>query len=90
MIDNELNQVITAWTEGDTKTLENTLLSSFEEYPQIYNKFLTDRNRLWCLKVETLLNQKETVLIVVGVGHLIGKNSLIQLLRGKGFSVKQL
>jgi uncharacterized protein YbaP (TraB family) len=41
-------------------------------------------------KIEEYLKEKETFFIIVGAGHLVGNQGIIELLKGKGFSPEQL
>jgi hypothetical protein len=63
---------------------------SFNEYPSIYNKLFTRRNRNWIPEIKKLMNQHGDALIIVGAGHLVGKDSVIELMKKKGYKVSQL
>lgn len=78
-----------AWLTGDTKTLDTLILDSFREYPLMHKKLLLDRNRAWIAKLEQFLKSEKDVLVVVGAGHLVGKDSVVDLLTAKGFKVEQ-
>lgn len=78
-----------AWLTGDTKGLDKLLLDSFREYPLMHKKFLIDRNRAWLAKLEQFLKSDKDVLVVVGAGHLVGKDSVVDLLTAKGYRVEQ-
>jgi uncharacterized protein YbaP (TraB family) len=41
-------------------------------------------------RIEQLLKGKETVFVVVGAAHLVSEKGIIELLRGKGYSVLQM
>jgi uncharacterized protein YbaP (TraB family) len=82
-------ELVTAWQTGDVKALDRLLLESFREYPLMHKKFLTDRNRNWIPKLEKLLSSGKDVLVVVGAGHLVGKDSVVELLTAKGYKVEQ-
>jgi uncharacterized protein YbaP (TraB family) len=86
----EFEEIVSAWRAGDTKILESTLLESFTEFPEAYQLLVSERNSNWLPQIEAFLKQKENYLVVVGAGHLIGKDGLISLLRSKGYSVTQL
>lgn len=88
-IESNVDSIMAAWKTGDTKTLEDTLLKSFEEYPEMYKLLITDRNRNWLPKIESLLRQNEKSMVVVGAAHLIGKNGIISALRQKGYMIEQ-
>jgi len=86
----ELDALMLAWSQGDTQTLEAKLFESFEEFPEIYAKLIAERNRNWLPQIEKFLQQERDYLIVVGAGHLVGKDSLLQLLQAKGHQPQQL
>lgn len=91
--ESEIDKVIDAWSSGDAEIMEGILTKSLIECPQllsIYEKFLYERNRNMVSKIEKFLKTGENYFIVVGAAHLIGKNGIIQLLKQKGYVVKQL
>jgi uncharacterized protein len=89
-MEKEVEAIIKAWASGDVKAIESALLKSMKEYPEIYERLVSDRNRGWIPKIESYLSQSENYLIVVGAGHLAGKDSVIEMLKAKGYSVEQL
>ena len=78
-----------AWLTGDTAALDKVLLDSFREYPLMHKKLLIDRNRAWIPKLEQFLNSDKDVLVVVGAGHLVGKDSVVELIAAKGYKPEQ-
>lgn len=86
---NEFDKLAKAWTTGDTKGLDKLILDSFREYPLMHKKLLIDRNRAWIPKCEEFLKGEKNVLVVVGAGHLVGKDSVVELLTAKGYKVEQ-
>ena len=50
----------------------------------------TDRNERWLPKIQEWAQGNKNVLVVVGAGHLVGNNGLVELLRKKGLKVTQL
>jgi uncharacterized protein YbaP (TraB family) len=85
----EIDEMLAAWRKGDTATLARLLAEGFEEYPNLYRPLTTDRNRRWISKIEDLLDDRDDYLIVVGTLHLVGRDSLIDLLQKKGHRVTQ-
>jgi uncharacterized protein YbaP (TraB family) len=49
-----------------------------------------ERNKKWLGKIEGYLKEKAGCMVVVGAGHLIGRYGLIELLRSRGYSIRQL
>ena len=77
------------WQKGQVAKLHALLFKSFEDYPEIEDRLLLQRNKDWVAKIEAMLGGPETVLVVVGAGHLIGSGSVVDILRQKGYTVKQ-
>lgn len=85
----EIDMLIAAWRVGDTGKLAALLQDGFDQYPDIYQPLTVDRNRKWIPDIEGLLRERDDYLVVVGALHLVGKDSVIQLLEGKGYKVVQ-
>jgi uncharacterized protein YbaP (TraB family) len=78
-----------AWAKGDTVALEKLLLTSMKSSPDLHKRMLVDRNASWVPAVEACLTQKTSCFVVVGAAHLVGQDSLVDLLRQKGYKVEQ-
>lgn len=85
----EIEQVVRAWKAGREKELESLLLESFKEYPEVYAKIVTDRNRNWLAALESHLRGEGSTFVVVGAAHLVGRDGVVELLRKRGYSVEQ-
>ena len=85
----EIDMLLAAWRAGDTRKLAALLQEGFDQYPEIYRPLTVDRNRKWVPDIEGLLRERDDYLVVVGALHLVGKDSVIQLLEGKGYTVTQ-
>ena len=81
--------MITAWRNGDTKSLEQLLSESYAQYPELFRVLTTDRNRAWLPVITGLLHEDQDYLVIVGALHLVGKDGIIQLLQQQGFQVVQ-
>jgi uncharacterized protein len=87
--DAKLDQLLNAWRTGDTATLAQALSEEFEEFPELYRPLTEDRNRAWVEQLEELLDDRDDYLVVVGALHLVGRNSVVDLLRQRGYRVTQ-
>ena len=85
-----VDEMMAAWKNGDMSKIEQMIVGSFQAYPELYDTLFIQRNKRWVFHVETLLAQKKTSFVVVGVGHLVGQDSLPDLLRRKGYAVEQM
>ncbi|MEN8258593.1 MAG: TraB/GumN family protein [Thermodesulfobacteriota bacterium] len=86
----EAGQMDKAWQKGDSEQLHKLLSASFEQFPDLYQNLIVKRNRNWLPQIENFLQQNQTVLVIVGAGHLVGPQSLLRMLGEKGYSFSQL
>jgi uncharacterized protein len=89
----DLDVMMRAWHAGDTGTMESLLMKSVNGYPEVrpvFEKLFYQRNREMAAKIEKFLQDKDTVFIIVGAGHLVGREGIIELLKAKGFVVEQM
>ncbi len=89
-IESEVDDMITAWKNGDTQALEILMLKSVEKQPELYKRLLIDRNRNWAKAISELTDDSENYLIVVGMLHLIGKDSVLVMLDHAGYPSQQV
>ncbi len=90
LLDKGLEQIVRAWSTGDVQALEALLLSGMREYPAVHQKIIVDRNRRWLPEIEKIIEQGGSTLIVVGAGHLVGKDGVIELLKARGYTLDQM
>ncbi len=83
----EIDDLIAAWREGDTRELADLMTEGFEKYPDLYRPMTVDRNRKWISPIEALLDDRDDYLVIVGALHLVGKDSVIELLEKRGHKV---
>jgi len=88
-MESEFGELLKAWHTGDSEKLEKMLNEAMEEAPVIYKRLLTDRNRRWLTKIEELAHGKDNAIVIVGAGHLVGINGVVELLKKKGYKVAQ-
>lgn len=86
-LDEELDKVLTAWRAGDTTALARLLTEAYDDFPELYGPLTEDRNRAWVKRLEPLLEDRDDYLIVVGTLHLVGRGSVVDLLRRRGHTV---
>jgi len=82
------------WRTGDAEQLSQLMIEEpLKEYPEskpIIQAMFFDRNHNMTRKIETYLQSKETYFVVVGAGHLIGPQSIIELLQQAGYQLERL
>ncbi len=85
-----VDSIVRAWRSGDVVAGEKLFLESMAEYPALREKLLDQRNRNWLPQIEQYLKLDDDVLLVVGAAHLVGKNGVIELLKGRGYKMEQM
>jgi uncharacterized protein YbaP (TraB family) len=90
LIEASFDAMVTAWMAGDTDRLSDILTTSFVNYPQMQQIFLSDRNQAWVSQLETFLQADDDYLVIVGALHLVGPNNVIDLLTERGYNAQQL
>jgi uncharacterized protein len=83
----EIDELIAAWRTGDTEALAALMTEGFEKYPDLYRPMTVDRNRKWIAPIEALLDDKDDYLVIVGALHLVGKDSVVELLEKRGHKI---
>ena len=83
-------ELIAAWRRGDATFLEDVLLSEFDDYPELHKSILINRNKKWVGPIMAMLNEDDDYLIVVGAAHLVGEESVPDLLSKQGVRIRQL
>jgi uncharacterized protein len=86
----EVDALLASWRKGDAAAMAKLLQEGFDEYPDLYRPLTVERNRKWLPQIEQLLDDRDDYLVVVGALHLVGADSVIDLLERKGHKVKQL
>lgn len=82
--------LLIAWRAGDTKQLNRVALEPMQEDPKTLKLMLTDRNKNWITDINKMFADKDREFILVGAAHLVGEQSVLALLKGKGYKVEQL
>jgi hypothetical protein len=78
-----------AWIKGDVAWIEREALAPMrKETPALYRALVIERNRRWAATIRGLLEGRSRTFVVVGVGHLVGSESVPALLRRQGLQVE--
>jgi hypothetical protein len=88
-IEAKIEPMIAAWRAGDERGLERSLGDDFDDYPELADALIFDRNARWAGQVDEMLGDDEDVLLVVGAMHLVGDRGLPALLEKRGFRVER-
>ncbi len=77
-----------AWRSGNRAQLVELGLEPMRhDYPALYQDLLVKRNQAWLVKLERILKNADTELVLVGALHLVGREGLLEQLRARGYKV---
>ena len=83
-------EILNSWKKGDEAKIEALNLKELKAYPKLYQTLIVDRNKKWISDIEGYLNGHVNTMVIVGVAHLVGDNSVVDLLRKHGYKVVKL
>lgn len=86
----QVDAIVAAWKQGDTRRLETEFLHGLKDQPDLYRRIVVDRNSDWAGKLKVLLRDRHDYLVVVGTLHLVGPDSLISMLERAGYAPRQV
>jgi len=81
-------QMVDEWLRGDIGAMESEDIMDSYGHMDFYNAILTRRNQNWIPRIEALLDEPGTKFVTVGAAHLFGPDSVVKMLREKGYEVE--
>jgi uncharacterized protein YbaP (TraB family) len=84
------DDMVSSWQTGNSAKLAKLLNDAMRDSPVIYKRLVTNRNQNWIPKIEKLLRGPKNAMVVVGAGHLVGDEGVVELLKKKGWKITQL
>ena len=87
-----LKSMFESWKKGDSNALETIISLPLDEDPslqEVYDELITKRNYKMTDKIEGFLKTEKDYFVVVGSGHVIGREGIVELLKARGFKVIQ-
>lgn len=90
-LDEIFDRLVAAWRKGNEEILVALIQDETrQEFPEIYRTLFIERNAAWLPVLEKYIATPEKELVLVGVGHLVGEEGLVEALRGKGYEVSKV
>lgn len=86
----QFDDMLAAWMSGDVNAIGRTFNSEFQNSPEMKEILLRRRNVNWSGWLERRMQQPGTVFVAVGAGHLAGDDSVVELLKRRGYRVKRV
>jgi uncharacterized protein YbaP (TraB family) len=89
----DFEELFSAWEEGDLAKMESLVFEPLVQKPELadyYEKVFNERNINMAKKISDFLSGNETYFVVVGAGHMVGDQGLINIMKEKRYTVAQL
>ncbi len=85
------DKIVRYWKTGNAGGIEEMMVEQMQnDAPALYERLITERNETWMSRLTEMLGAEGLPMIVVGAGHVVGGNGLVELLRENGYQVEQL
>jgi hypothetical protein len=81
--------ILQTYLSGDIEEMRQSLKAQLAVSANAYNLLITNRNILTAKGIDSLC-RKHSLFVAVGAAHLAGKEGIIQLLKYKGYTVRQV
>lgn len=86
----EFEESIAFWRKGNTSQMLEQIDEYRNDYPELYQSLLVERNNNWIPQLEKYMETSEVEFVVVGAMHLPGPDGVLQKMKDKGYKVEQL
>jgi uncharacterized protein YbaP (TraB family) len=84
----DYRQLYDRWAAGDLAALEAQFLTPMVRFPHLQAVLIDQRNALWAQTIDKLLREnRKTLFVAVGAGHLLGLGSVQARLARQGWKV---
>ena len=86
-----VSELMKFWREGNQDGLQRMLitepLARYPESREAFDALFLKRNQKMLSKIEDYLTKKSSHFVVVGAGHMLGEDGIVEQLRDRGFKV---
>ena len=88
----EFDRLFEAWRVGDLETITEIGVSTPQaEMPEAYQVLVVNRNRKWAQELARVMEEESgSVFVAVGAGHLVGPDSLQNMLATQGYEAQRI
>jgi uncharacterized protein YbaP (TraB family) len=83
-----IDNMLSAWKKGETKKIDSMMNADMDMFPALRKALFDDRHAAWLPQIETMLADGQDHVVVVGTAHLVGRGSIVEMLRAKGIKVE--
>lgn len=84
----ENERIYAAWARGDATPAAGFLANMKRTQPDMYAKHVVGRNRNWLPRFAAMQKMAKPALVIVGLYHMAGPDSLVEQLKADGWRVR--
>lgn len=84
----EVSSMLESWRTGNTAALDKELHSGVDRFPALRLAILHNRHVRWIPQIEAMLNDGRTHVVIAGAAHMVGADSVVDMLRQRGYHVE--
>ncbi|MCV2884010.1 TraB/GumN family protein [Aestuariibacter sp. AA17] len=86
-----VTNLVRHWRSGDEHALDKLTVEPVKTaFPEIHESLLVARNNRWIKHIEAMFNDDDVEFILVGVAHLVGEDSVLTLLKQRGYHIEKV
>ncbi|MBP6528607.1 MAG: TraB/GumN family protein [Burkholderiales bacterium] len=92
-MEKRLDEMVNAYRAGDAVTMARVINEEFGTSPEglsARKRVFDNRHPAMADMIETYFKQTDKHFVVIGVGHMVGENNLLESLAKKGVSIKRV
>lgn len=79
-----------AWMRGDAGPAQAWMAQMKQRYPELYATIVVQRNVNWVARVEAMLTARQPAVVITGLYHLVGPDSLQHQLASAGLNARRV
>ena len=83
-------RIYAEWDRGNAAPATAWMARMARNYPELYRALDVQRNQLWVPRVRTMLSADRPSMIVVGLYHLVGPDSMLRQLAASGVRLRRM
>jgi len=88
----EIEAMVSAWASADPAALAAALERAVADAPPgvraLQRRLFDQRNELMAERIEAIVRSRQPAFVAIGAAHLVGRDSVVELLRKKGLTVR--
>jgi hypothetical protein len=89
-MNDDFGQMLSSWARGDVNAIARSFNRDLSASPELKQVLLERRNSNWSQWVQKRMASPGSVMVAVGAGHLAGQDSVVEMLKRQGYTVRRV